>query len=165
MMSEEREFAASLARSLGPLYKVSLLSADGEVLASFGSIQISTGSGSRLVLPGSPAVIFIEIDARAIAAADRVLHDLASSFELTPTPLGALTHLDDAITHFVAQAEAFVGKPLEEMTRSEKQLLVRFLDERGAFSLRKSVDQVAAMLGVTRFTVYNYLDSIRAPSP
>lgn len=163
MMTEEREFAVSLARCLGPLYKVSLLSTDGEVLASFGRVQDPAGSGSRLALPGSHGVILIEIDARAISAADRVLHDLASSFELMPTPLGALTHLDDAITHLVAQAEASVGKRLDEMTRSEKQLLVRFLDERGAFSLRKSVEQVAAMLGVSRFTVYNYLDSIRAP--
>ena len=33
------------------------------------------------------------------------------------------------------------------------------LDERGAFTLRKAVEDVADALGVSRFTVYNYLNS------
>ena len=58
-------------------------------------------------------------------------------------------------------AEAWIGRPVGEMNRLDKQRLVKFLDERGAFSLRKSVEAVAAMLGVSRFTVYNYLDASR----
>ena len=34
----------------------------------------------------------------------------------------------------------------------------RRLDERGAFLIKKSVEQVAERLGVSRFTIYNYLD-------
>ena len=34
---------------------------------------------------------------------------------------------------------------------------MRLLDERGAFRLRKAVEDVADALGVSRFTVYNYL--------
>jgi len=41
------------------------------------------------------------------------------------------------------RAEFTVGKPLDEMTRAEKQQLVRYLDERGAFQLRKAVEGVA----------------------
>ena len=47
------------------------------------------------------------------------------------------------------------------MSRGDKQQLVRYLDERGAFALRKAVERVAATLGVSRFTVYNYLDAAR----
>ena len=50
------------------------------------------------------------------------------------------------------------------MTREEKQALVRYLDDRGAFALKKAVEAVAETLGVSRFTVYNYLDSRRNPS-
>ena len=32
------------------------------------------------------------------------------------------------------------------------------LEERGAFAFRKSAETVAEALGVTRFTVYNYLN-------
>jgi predicted transcriptional regulator YheO len=33
------------------------------------------------------------------------------------------------------------------------------LDDRGAFQLRRSVEEVADALGVSRFTVYNYLNA------
>ena len=35
------------------------------------------------------------------------------------------------------------------------------LEESGAFSYRKSVEAVAAALGISRFTVYNYLNRDR----
>ena len=38
---------------------------------------------------------------------------------------------------------------------------VRLLEEAGAFSYRKSVETVATALGVSRFTVYNYLNRDR----
>jgi predicted transcriptional regulator YheO len=61
----------------------------------------------------------------------------------------------------ISLAEQEVGHSLGAMNRLEKQRVVRFLDERGAFALRKSVERVADALGVSRFTVYNYLDATR----
>lgn len=51
--------------------------------------------------------------------------------------------------------------PFDELPRAEKQRAVRLLEEAGAFSYRKSVETVAAALGVSRFTVYNYLNRDR----
>jgi predicted transcriptional regulator YheO len=76
-------------------------------------------------------------------------------------PAGSFTHVDRALTELISLAELQVGQPLAEMSRAGKQQVVRFLDERGAFALRKSVETVADALGVSRFTVYNYLDSSR----
>ena len=39
------------------------------------------------------------------------------------------------------------------------QAAVRRLDARGAFQLRRAVEEVADALGVSRFTVYNYLNA------
>jgi predicted transcriptional regulator YheO len=36
------------------------------------------------------------------------------------------------------------------------------MHERGLFVIRGSVERVAARLGVTKFTIYNYLDEIGA---
>jgi hypothetical protein len=51
-----------------------------------------------------------------------------------------------------------LGAALSELPRAEKQRAVRVLEERGAFAYRKSAETVAEALGVTRFTVYNYLN-------
>ncbi len=69
--------------------------------------------------------------------------------------------VDEALTELIAECESEIGRPLEEMTRAEKRQVVRFLDQRGAFALRKSVETVADALGVSRFTVYNYLETSR----
>ncbi|RHW26065.1 transcriptional regulator [Nocardioides immobilis] len=51
-----------------------------------------------------------------------------------------------------------LGVPLSQLARAEKQRAVRLLEERGAFTYRKSAETVAEALGVSRFTVYNYLN-------
>ena len=154
------EFAEALAHSLGPLYRVSILDEDGTVIGSVGRIEDGRAL-EEIPMPNSSCRLLLEMDARTLEAADRVFHDLAAPLQLTASPLGALTHLDDALAQLLEQGEAFVGKPLREMTRAEKRQLVRYLDERGAFTLRKAVERVAETLGVSRFTVYNYLDSVR----
>ena len=64
-----------------------------------------------------------------------------------------------ALDRMIAGVEAQLGAPLAELSREDKQRAVRMLDERGAFQLRKSVEEVADALSVSRFTVYNYLNA------
>lgn len=66
--------------------------------------------------------------------------------------------LNDALARLIADVERELGAALGELDRPGKQRAVRLLRERGAFGLRKSVSSVADALGVTRFTVYNYLN-------
>jgi predicted transcriptional regulator YheO len=54
-----------------------------------------------------------------------------------------------------------LGGPLDQLSRSDKQQAVLMLEARGAFEFRKSAEIVAEALGVTRFTVYNYLNRAR----
>ena len=59
---------------------------------------------------------------------------------------------------YLSIVEREYGRPLDELDRTEKQAAVKVLHERGAFALRKSVEAVAEALGISRFTVYNYLN-------
>ncbi|HET7306180.1 MAG TPA: helix-turn-helix domain-containing protein [Segeticoccus sp.] len=61
----------------------------------------------------------------------------------------------DALLDSVA---AELGAPLDGLSRPLKQRAVRLLEERGAFEYRKSAELIAEALGVSRFTVYNYLN-------
>ena len=63
--------------------------------------------------------------------------------------------LTNALDRIIRAVETELGGPLPDLPRAEKQRAVRLLEERGAFTMRKSVETVAKALGVSRFTVYN----------
>jgi predicted transcriptional regulator YheO len=54
-----------------------------------------------------------------------------------------------------------IGKHPATMNVDEKTQLTYLLDENGTFLLKGAVEQVAQMMGVTKFTVYNYLKKVR----
>ncbi|MFE1763583.1 helix-turn-helix domain-containing protein [Streptomyces angustmyceticus] len=69
-----------------------------------------------------------------------------------------LPHLSESLDHILAELQRRHGMPLAELDRRTKQSVVRILESRGAFSVRHGVETVAGALGVSRFTVYNYLN-------
>jgi hypothetical protein len=68
--------------------------------------------------------------------------------------------LHGALDRLIDTVETELGGPLPSLSREDKQLAVRLLDERGAFILRRAVEDVADAMGVSRITVYNYLNAI-----
>ncbi|MFM1751242.1 MAG: hypothetical protein RL119_204 [Actinomycetota bacterium] len=70
-----------------------------------------------------------------------------------PALHGALDRLIDAV-------EREMNCCLPDMSREQKQRAIRLLDERGAFTLRRAVEDVSDAMEVSRITVYNYLNAI-----
>ncbi|WP_406724753.1 helix-turn-helix domain-containing protein [Streptomyces sp. GD-15H] len=69
-----------------------------------------------------------------------------------------LPQLADSLDRILAALERRQGRPLADLDRRTKQEIVRSLEARGAFAVRHGVETVASALGVSRFTVYNYLN-------
>ncbi|WP_392961351.1 helix-turn-helix domain-containing protein [Streptomyces sp. LN245] len=84
--------------------------------------------------------------------------DVVLSWEGADVVAVRLPQLADSLDHILAALERKRGKPLPELDRKAKQEIVRILEARGAFSVRHGVETVASALGVSRFTVYNYLN-------
>jgi hypothetical protein len=84
--------------------------------------------------------------------------DVVLSWEGADVVAVRLPQLADSLDHILAALERKQGKPLAELDRKAKQEVVRTLEARGAFSVRHGVETVASALGVSRFTVYNYLN-------
>ncbi|MEV6279016.1 helix-turn-helix domain-containing protein [Nocardia sp. NPDC051832] len=117
--------------------------------------------GGRLVPPGDcgPDDIPLVWEGATLAAV-RISEPepaaaAAAAAAADPTTEGGLARLLDAVA-------AELGSSLTDLKRADKQRAVRLLEERGAFSYRKSAETVAEALGVTRFTVYNYLNRTRS---
>lgn len=71
-----------------------------------------------------------------------------------------LRDVDELAQRVLARAIAAVGVPVDLMQKRHKLAVVQDLKERGFFQLKESVETAAQALGVTRFTVYNYLNEI-----
>ena len=71
-----------------------------------------------------------------------------------------LNELHGALERAVASVEREIGGRLADMDRAQKQAAVRRLDEHGAFLLRGAVEDVAGWMGVSKVTLYTYLNAI-----
>ena len=70
--------------------------------------------------------------------------------------------LNETIEALMAQAVSKAGKQPVTMSKEEKLQLVQSLEFQGAFLIRGAVEFVAKALGVSKFTVYNYLKEVRS---
>jgi hypothetical protein len=69
-----------------------------------------------------------------------------------------LPFLHRSMDRLIAQVEAELGAPLAELSRRQKQTAVARLDDLGAFTLRGAVEDLAKAIGVSRITIYSYLN-------
>lgn len=64
------------------------------------------------------------------------------------------------IEKMIAETIEILKKPVELMNKDEKMHFVKILEEKGVFLVKGAVDDVAEMLGVSKFTIYNWLDKV-----
>lgn len=70
------------------------------------------------------------------------------------------SELHGALDRIIESVERDAGADLGSMDRSQKQIAIRTLDEQGAFLLRGAVDRIARAMGVSRVTLYSYLNAL-----
>lgn len=71
------------------------------------------------------------------------------------------SNIDELLDVLMKEAVESTGHTLETLDmldKNDKVAVVRYLDNKGAFLIKKSAEKVADFLGISRFTVYNYLN-------
>ena len=100
------------------------------------------------------------VGATLVAADDREPSDVPLVWEGVVVAAVRMPPLHGALDRLIVSVEAELGGPLPSLSREDKQRAIRLLDDRGAFILRRAVEDVADAMGVSRITVYNYLNAI-----
>jgi hypothetical protein len=100
------------------------------------------------------------VGASLVPAAEREASDVPLVWDGEIVAAVRMPPLHGALDRLIDAVEAELGGRLPELAREDKQRAVRMLDERGAFILRRAVEDVADAMGVSRITVYNYLNAI-----
>ena len=73
-------------------------------------------------------------------------------------PIGIL------LDSLIEQSIRMVGKPASLMDKSEKIRAIRYLNDSGAFLITKSGPKVCQVFGISKYTLYSYLDEARQSS-
>lgn len=68
----------------------------------------------------------------------------------------------EVMNEVVEEAFIAVGKHPATMTKKDKIAFIKFLDDRGMFLISKSGPRICEILGISKFTLYNYLEIIRS---
>ncbi len=107
---------------------------------------------------GFDLALGIDFDFTSLAYANRTLVGLMSADADLQSALwqggeGQLGSIFD-------ECMASLGKPAKELNKKDRMKLIALLDQKNAFSFRKSVPFVASRLRVSRYTVYKYLDEL-----
>ncbi len=100
------------------------------------------------------------VGATIVPVDDQEASDVPLNWEGTVVGAVRMPPLHGALDRLIDTVEAELGGPLPALSREDKQRAVRLLDERGAFILRRAVEDVADAMGVSRITIYNYLNAI-----
>lgn len=68
------------------------------------------------------------------------------------------TNVTDLLDQLIEESNNYVGKPVAMMTKDDKTRAIQFLNERGAFLIKKAGDKVAKYYDISKYTLYKYMD-------
>jgi predicted transcriptional regulator YheO len=133
-----------------------------------------TGTGkmvkaSTMVLRDSAGTVFgalcLNLDITAVNQAHALIGEIAGV--TSPAAVPTTTFGDDVgsvVDAIVDDHQLRQNKSWADLSRAERLELFRNLNERSVFAVRGAARQVAARLGISRASAYNYLAEARAAS-
>ena len=71
--------------------------------------------------------------------------------------------VNDLLDSLINQSVRMIGKPPALMSKEEKVRAIGFLKDAGAFLVTKSGDKVSQFFGISKFTLYSYIDQNKQP--
>ena len=111
--------------------------------------------------------ICINFDITNLTITEKVIGELAHSTrqpEEVSVQSGAEEisyDVNELLDKILQEALNFVKVPINRMVKEDKIRVLDYLDKRGAFMIKKAGDKVSQLLGISRFSLYNYLEEGR----
>ncbi|MBN1318966.1 MAG: PAS domain-containing protein [Anaerolineales bacterium] len=103
----------------------------------------------------------VNFDISSLLAFDGALKTLVTRNETVDIQENFTADVSDTLNLLLTKTAVEIGKPIEFMNLSDRSELIKILDEKGAFQLKKAVPFIAGKLGVSRQTIYNYLKQVK----
>ena len=112
---------------------------------------------------GKPVYVFsVNFDITNLTAMSSALHAIidtpAEEADGQEEPARIVTDVNSLLDELLEQSVKLVGVPVPFMTKEDKIRAIRYLNDAGAFLITKSGDRVSKFFGISKYTLYSYVD-------
>ena len=130
--------------------------ADGKILKS-STVFIRDESGRAV------GIFAINYDITILRAMGDTIAEVVGTEPSAPRePEPIVRSVADLLDDLIEQSVQLVGTPVALMSKEEKVRAIRYLNDTGAFLITKSGPKVCKYFGISKYTLYSYLDEARA---
>ena len=127
---------------------------DGKILKS-STIYVRDDDGEAI------GIFAINYDITLMLAMEENLKQFTATDQDQREPERISRNEGDLLDELIEQSVKIVGKPVALMTKEDKVKAIQFLNETGAFLITKSGDKVCRFFGISKYTLYSYIDEAK----
>lgn len=125
---------------------------DGKILKS--STMYIRGKSGKVA-----AILGINYDISALLMVEGAVRELTAAVnDSGDDGPQKIVNVNDLLDELIEQSVALIGKPAALMNKDDKMRAIGFLSQSGAFLITKSGDKVAKYFGISKYTLYSYID-------
>lgn len=124
---------------------------DGRVLKS-SSIYIRDDNDEPI------GIFCINYDVTQLTIAENSIKSLLNHKESNNEAKEIPQNVNNLLDNLIEQSIKKIGKPIALMNKKDKIKAIQFLNEAGAFLITKSGDKVSKYFGISKYSIYNYID-------
>ncbi len=126
---------------------------DGRIVKS-STVYIRNDQG------GIDGIFCVNYDITNLLMAQKAVGSLLSHGEEPPkAPASIPQNVNELLDDLIEQSVEKVGKPVALMNKDDKIAAIRFLNDAGAFLVTRSGDKVSKYFGISKYTLYSYIDA------
>ena len=106
-------------------------------------------------------ILAINFDITGLLMFDSSLKPLLSTADEPEQkePERIVQSVSELLDELIEQSTRLVGKPVALMTKEDKIRAIQFLNKAGAFLITKSGDKISKYYGMSKYTLYSYIDA------
>ncbi len=103
-------------------------------------------------------ILSINYDITSLMMTENAINTLIGTNDTAEEAEKITNNVNDLLDDLIERSVKKIGKPVAYMTKEEKTAAIQFLNDSGAFLITKSGDKVSKYFGISKYTLYSYID-------
>ena len=131
---------------------------DPEKLRDNAGYLMKTHDG-RILKCSTEGIFSINYDVTELLMAERAVESILQHKADRKMPERIPQSVNDLLDDLIEQSVRLTGKPVAMMSKEDKIKAIAFLNKAGAFLITRSGDKISKYFGISKYTLYSYIDA------